>query len=348
MERLLENIFGATIRLRLRNRATLFSQGEAADTIYFIQTGKLQLTVVSSQGREAVLATRGPRDFLGEECLVRDSRRSSTATSLGPATLFRIEKHAMLQALHGQPRLSEQFTASLLARNVHLEEDLCDQIFDHSERRLARLLLNLSRSGPHNKRPDTTVSNFTHAMLADIVGTTRPTISFFMKGFRRFGLIDYQKDGGDIIVMAEALTDSILRDEFKTRTRLAVPGEPRKNENMNDILEEIKSARLTQDKEWGGAENDDVHEPEKWCAFIRHQLRLADRGACSLATDAITGAEEQTLIDGYRERLIKIAAVAIAATESLDRIMKKRAASPDKEAESVQRSVGRTTRRGKK
>jgi|SRR3954470_12278601 len=117
---------------------------------------------------------------------------------------------------------------------------------------------------------------------------------------------------------------------------------------MNEIQEEIKSARLAQDKEWGGAEHDDVHEPEKWCAFIRHQLRLADRAACSVATDEITGGEEQALIDGYRERLIKIAAVAIAAIESVDRVMKKRAGSSHKEAELAQRSIVRANRRGKK
>jgi hypothetical protein len=116
---------------------------------------------------------------------------------------------------------------------------------------------------------------------------------------------------------------------------------------MNKIHEEIKSARLSQDKEWGGSVHDDVHEPDKWCGLLRHQVRLADRAACSLATDEITGGEEQTLINGYRERLIKIAAVAIAATESLDRIMKKRAGSSDKEAELAKRSVGRANRRRK-
>jgi CRP/FNR family cyclic AMP-dependent transcriptional regulator len=230
VERLLEEIVGGRGKdlLHLPTEATLFSQGEEADSIYFIRAGKVQLTVVSPQGKSAVLATMGPRDFLGEECLVGDSRRTSTATSLGPVTLFGIEKHAMLQALHGQPMLSEKFTASLLARNVNLEKDLCDQIFDHSERQLARLLLNLSRFGPHNKLPDTTVSNLTDTMLADIVGTTRPTIRFFMKKFRRFGLIDYQKGSGDIIVMTEALTDSILRDEFKPGMELAFPSENRR------------------------------------------------------------------------------------------------------------------------
>jgi hypothetical protein len=113
---------------------------------------------------------------------------------------------------------------------------------------------------------------------------------------------------------------------------------------VNDIYEEIKSERLREDEEWGGAAHDDIHEAEKWCSFLRHQVRLADR-ACSLATDEITGAEEQILINGYRERLIKIAAVALAATESLDRIMEKRAGSANKEAELTKRSMERTNRR---
>jgi hypothetical protein len=117
---------------------------------------------------------------------------------------------------------------------------------------------------------------------------------------------------------------------------------------MNDIYEEIKSERVREDEEWGGAAHDDVHEPEKWCGFLRHQIRLADGAACSLATDEITGGEEQALIDGYRERLIKIAAVAIAATESLDRIMGKRAGSSDKEAEFAKRTIGRANRRRNK
>ncbi len=117
---------------------------------------------------------------------------------------------------------------------------------------------------------------------------------------------------------------------------------------MTNIHEEIKTERLRQDAEWGGSTHDDVHEPEKWCGFLRHQLRLADRAACSLATDEITGGEEQALIDGYRERLIKVAAVAIAAIESLDRIMQKRTGSSDKEAEFAKRSIGRANRRRKK
>ena len=156
----------------------------------------------------------GPCRFFGEECLVGDSRRTSTATSLELSTVFGIGKRAMLNALHSQARLSEKFMASLLARNVNLEEDICDQLFNHSERRLASLLLKLSRFGPHDTLPDTTVLNFTHKMLAESVGTTRQQISYFMNKFRKLGLIDYDRDNTDIRVRAEALTDSILGDEL--------------------------------------------------------------------------------------------------------------------------------------
>jgi CRP/FNR family transcriptional regulator, cyclic AMP receptor protein len=211
VESVLENIVEDKDLLNLRKGAKLFCQGEEAGAIYFIQTGKVQVTVVSAQGRRAVLDTLGPRDFLGEGCLVGDSVRTSTATGLEPSTVFRIGKRAMLKALHGQPSLSEKFMASLLARNVKLEGDLCDQLFNHTERRLARVLLKLSRFGQHDKPPDTKVPKFTHKILAEIVGTTRPRISFFMNKFRKLGLIDYEGTG-DITVKDELLTEVVLHD----------------------------------------------------------------------------------------------------------------------------------------
>ena len=220
MESLLESIAGSKDLLQLRKGATIFSQGEEADAIYFIQTGKVQLTVVSAQGKEAVLATRGHGEFLGEECLAGASRRTSTALSLGPATVFGILKHDMLQALHGQPMLSEKFTTSLLARNVSLEKDLCDQLFNHTERRLARLLLTLCRFDSQDKLQDVKVPKFTNKMLAESVGTTPSRIGFFMNKFRQSGLVDYQKGNKNLIVMTEALTDSILRDELKPKPRI--------------------------------------------------------------------------------------------------------------------------------
>ena len=211
VESVLENIVAGKDLVRLRKNAKLFSQGESADAIYFIQTGKVQITVVSAQGKRALLDTLGPGDFLGEGCLVGDSFRTSTATGMEPSAVFRIGKRFMLEALHAQPKLSEQFMASLLARNVNLEEDLCDQLFNHTERRLARVLLNLSRFSGHDKLPDTKVSKFTHKMLAEIVGTTRPRITFFLHKFRKLGLIDYDKTG-DITVKDGLLTDMVLRD----------------------------------------------------------------------------------------------------------------------------------------
>jgi CRP/FNR family transcriptional regulator, cyclic AMP receptor protein len=209
VESLLEKIVKGKELLKRRKGTKLFSQGEEADAIYFIQTGKIQLTVVSPQGKKAVLAMMGPRDFLGEECLVGGSRRTSTATSLGPLTVFRIEKRAMLQAIHLQPEFSADFVASLLARNVNMEEDLCDQLFNHSELRLACTLLRLSRAGRHAKLQDVKVPAVTHKKLAQIVGTTPSKIILFMHKFKKLGLIDYRGDG-DVKVMSELLTDMVL------------------------------------------------------------------------------------------------------------------------------------------
>jgi CRP/FNR family cyclic AMP-dependent transcriptional regulator len=209
VDKLLGKIVKGKTRLKRRKGTLLFRQGERADAIYFIQTGKVQLTVVSAQGKKALLGIKGPRDFLGEECLVEDSRRTSTATVLGPSTVFRVDKRAMLQAIHLQPELSEDLVASLLARSVNMEEDLCDQLFNHSELRLACVLLKLSRAGRHVRLPDAKVPGIAHKKLAAIVGTTPAKIIFFMNKFRKLGLIDYQGDG-NVTVMSERLTDMVI------------------------------------------------------------------------------------------------------------------------------------------
>ena len=208
---LLERIVDCKDLLNLQTGAKIFSQGTQADAIYFIQTGGVRLTVVSAQGKEAVLATLGPGDFLGEECLVGDSLRTSTATTLEPSTVFRIEKRAMLEALHVLPGFSEEFVAALLARSVNLEEDLCDQLFNHSEQRLALVLLKLARFGQDDKPPDTKVPRLTHETLAEIVGTTPSEIGLFMNKFRMLGLIDDTGDGA-ITVRGRLLTDVVLQD----------------------------------------------------------------------------------------------------------------------------------------
>jgi len=211
VDSLLEEITSGKNVVQLPKSASVFLQGDPADAIYFVQTGKVKVTVLSAQGKEAVLAMTGPREFFGEGCLVGQPRRISTATTIEPSTLFQVRKQAMLQALHAQPTLSEKFTAALLTRNIGLEEDLCDQLFNHSEKRLARVLLKLSRFGQHADVPNARMPRMTHETLAEMVGTTRSRITFFMNKFRKLGLISYTSTG-DITVMDEIMTDVVLHD----------------------------------------------------------------------------------------------------------------------------------------
>jgi CRP/FNR family cyclic AMP-dependent transcriptional regulator len=192
-----------------RKGEKIFSQGDPADSIYFIQTGRIKITVVSTAGKEAVLAMPGPHDFFGEGSLVKQSLRVSTAEALEPSTVFRIEKFAMIRSLHEQPELSEKFMASLLTRNIDLEEDLCDQLFNHSEKRLARVLLKLARLQEPDLLLDASVPVLSHETLAEIVGTTRSRITRFMNKFRTMGLIEYN---GELTIRTELLTDLLLHD----------------------------------------------------------------------------------------------------------------------------------------
>jgi CRP-like cAMP-binding protein len=209
LKNLLKLITDGKTVLKFQKGVTVFSQGEAADAIYFIEAGKVKITVVSASGKEAVLAVLGPRSSLGEGCLVGQSLRIGTATAIQSSTLFRIERGAMLRALQAQPELSEKFMASLLSRNIDLEEDLCDQLFNHSEKRLARVLLKLARFGQQETVPEAKMPRISHEILAEMVGTTRSRVSHFMNKFRTLGLIDYN---GVITVRAELLTDVVLHD----------------------------------------------------------------------------------------------------------------------------------------
>jgi CRP/FNR family cyclic AMP-dependent transcriptional regulator len=195
--------------LSLKKGEKIFSQGERADAVYFVETGRVKVSVLSSAGKEAVLAMLGPHEFFGEGSLVGQSLRMSTATALAPATVFQVDKRAMLRALHEQPNLSERFMASLLKRNIDLEEDLCDQLFNHSEKRLARVLLKLARLGEPAVVSDATVPTLSHETLAEMVGTTRSRITYFMNKFRKMGLIEYN---GQLTVRTELLTDIVLHD----------------------------------------------------------------------------------------------------------------------------------------
>ena len=196
-------------RLDSKPGDTLFSQGAEADAIYFIESGRVKVTVVSGGGKEAVIAILGPNNFVGEGALVEQSWRVSTATVLDRSRIFRVERLPMLQALRDEPGLSGKFIASLLSRNIDLEADLCDQLFNHSEKRLARVLLKLARLQTHDVAPDSKIPHLSHETLAEMVGTTRSRVTHFMNKFRKLGLIDYN---GELTVRTDMLTDLVLHD----------------------------------------------------------------------------------------------------------------------------------------
>jgi CRP/FNR family transcriptional regulator, cyclic AMP receptor protein len=209
VEKMLEKITAGKQRLICPKRQKVFSQGDPADAIYFIESGKIRISVMSPAGKEAILAILGPRDCFGEGCLIRQQIRLSAATVLEDAILFRVEEAAMVRALNKNADLSHAFLAQILARNIDLEADLSDQLFNHSEKRLARVLLKLARLRTPGSEPDTRVGKLNHELLAEMVGTTRPRISYFMNKFRKLGLIDYN---GEIVIRTELLTDVVLHD----------------------------------------------------------------------------------------------------------------------------------------
>jgi CRP-like cAMP-binding protein len=207
---LLEKVSEGKHVLSLPKGEQVFGQGDRADAIFFIESGSVKISVVSVGGKEAVLVILGPHKFFGEGSLVGQSLRINTATTLEPSTIFRVEKAAMIRALASHVEISEKFIAALLVRNIDLEEDLCDQLFNHSEKRLARVLLKLARLREHDVVPDGKIPNLSHETLAEMVGTTRSRVTHFMNKFRKLGLIDYNGDG--FTVRTELLTDVVLHD----------------------------------------------------------------------------------------------------------------------------------------
>jgi CRP/FNR family cyclic AMP-dependent transcriptional regulator len=168
----------------------VYSQGDAATSVMYVQEGGVKLTVVSEAGKEAVVAILGPGDFFGEGCLAGQSVRMGTATAITPSTLLVIEKSEMLKVLHEQHALSDRFISFMLARNIRIEEDLIDQLFNSSEKRLARTLLLLARYGKEDK-PHGVLPKVSQEMLAEMIGTTRSRVNFFMNKFRKLGFIRY-------------------------------------------------------------------------------------------------------------------------------------------------------------
>ena len=190
----------------------VFSQGEAADAVFYIQKGRIKLTVISAQGKEAVVAIMDAGQFFGEGCLNGHPLRMATTTAMGDAVVTKISKAAMTALLHNEPNFSELFMAYLLTRNSRIEEDLVDQLFNSSEKRLARLLLLLANFGKEGS-PQPIQPNISQETLAEMIGTTRSRVSFFMNKFRKLGLISYNGK----IEVHNALLSAVLHDKPEIR-----------------------------------------------------------------------------------------------------------------------------------
>jgi CRP/FNR family transcriptional regulator, cyclic AMP receptor protein len=197
---------GKTTR-EYRNKQVVFSQGDPADAVFFIRSGKVKLTVVSTRGREAVVGVLERGSFFGEGCLAGQPLRMSTASAIQASNVVRVEKSTMVRVLHQEPEFAELFTAYLLSRNVRIEEDLVDQLFNSSEKRLARILLLLAHFGKE-PRPETVIPQISQETLAAMIGTTRSRVSHFMNRFRKMGFIHY--NGG--LQVHPGLLTVVLRD----------------------------------------------------------------------------------------------------------------------------------------
>jgi CRP/FNR family transcriptional regulator, cyclic AMP receptor protein len=194
--------------LQFKKGKNVFVQGDPADTVFYIQKGKIKLTVLSDHGKEAVVGILGPGQFFGEGCMNGHKLRISTTTALENCVITAITKTAMIAALHDEPQFSEMFMAYLLTRNSRIEEDLIDQLFNSSERRLARLLLLLANFGKEGS-PQQISPGISQETLAEMIGTTRSRVSFFMNKFRKLGLIDYNGH----IEVHNSLLSAVLHDK---------------------------------------------------------------------------------------------------------------------------------------
>jgi CRP-like cAMP-binding protein len=192
----------------IAKQQTIYAQGADCDAVFYIQTGKVRLTVVSKVGKEATLGILSEGEFFGEGGLAGQALRMGSATAMTDCELLRIDKKAMMVALHREHTFSDLFVAYLLARNIRYEEDLVDQLFNSSEKRLARLLLLLAHFGKEGV-PETVIPNISQDTLAEMIGTTRSRVSFFMNRFRKLGFLDY---GGSGLKVHSSLLNIVLHD----------------------------------------------------------------------------------------------------------------------------------------
>jgi CRP/FNR family cyclic AMP-dependent transcriptional regulator len=203
---------------KYRKDQIVFSQGDPADAVFYVQKGKVKLTVVSEQGKEAVIAILGADEFFGEGCLAGQAQRIATVTTMTDSVIARLEKSAIVRVIHQEPAFSEKFIAHLLGRSIRVEADLVDQLFNSSEKRLARLLLLLANFGKQGV-PAPVIAKISQETLAEMIGTTRSRVSFFMNKFRKMGFIEYN-GGGDNggIEVHSSLLNVVLHDQPQIKT----------------------------------------------------------------------------------------------------------------------------------
>jgi CRP/FNR family transcriptional regulator, cyclic AMP receptor protein len=197
---------GRTISKYAKNQV-VFTQGDSADSVFYLQEGKVKVAVISERGKEAVVAIHGKGDFFGEGCLNGQPRRLATVAAMTESVIMRVDKRTMVRVLHDEPKFSEMFLSYLLARNARVEEDLVDQLFNSSEKRLARVLLLMANFGKEG-RPEPVIAKMSQETLAEMVGTTRSRINIFMNKFRELGFVEY--NGG--ITVHSSLLNIVLRD----------------------------------------------------------------------------------------------------------------------------------------
>lgn len=208
-KKFLSTIDGGRRIVAFSKKQTIFVQGDSSDAVFYIQTGKVRLTVVSKSGKEATIGILTEGNFFGEGCLTGQPLRMSSAAAMTDCSVMRIEKKSMIEVLHREHEFSDMFVRYLLTRNIRYEEDLVDQLFNSSEKRLARMLLLLAHFGKEGA-PETVIPNISQETLAEMVGTTRSRVSFFMNRFRKLGFVDYGEGGG--LQVHSSLLNIVLHD----------------------------------------------------------------------------------------------------------------------------------------
>ena len=205
----LSTINGGRTIAAVPKKQTIFAQGDSSDAVFYIGEGKVKLTVLSKSGKEATIGILNKGDFFGEGCLTGQPVRLCSATAMSDCSVMRIDKKSMMEVLHREHSFSDMFVTYLLTRNIRYEEDLVDQLFNSSEKRLARILLLLAQFGKEGV-PETLIASISQQTLAEMVGTTRSRVSFFMNRFRKLGFIDYH--GGDDLQVHSSLLNIVLHD----------------------------------------------------------------------------------------------------------------------------------------